>query len=188
MVAAVPAAPQVTAHIELPVQVVLQSPSHFTLQVVESEHAIVLPAPTSSLHIALVLHPTFADAPSLKSQTELAVHVTMLSAPPAPLHCDESLHITVSASAELPSHFDDIVQLSEQALSHVVLQSRPAAHAQAESVHVHPVPVQIGALLSLPHAATRRKHAAIIKRVIRSLREEWSPASTGRANRAPQRR
>jgi hypothetical protein len=137
------------------VQVVLQSPSHLTVHVVESEHVTVLPAPTSSLHDALVLHATTASSPSLKSQSELALHVTVLPSPPCPLHIDESLHVTVSVSLELPSHFDDVVQLSEHALSpHVVLQSWPAAHTHAESVHVQPVPVHVGALLSPPHAAS----------------------------------
>ena len=105
-------------------QVVLQSPSHLTVHVVESEHATVLPAPTSSLHDALVLQTTVASSPSLKSQFELALHVTVLPSPPCPLHIDESLHVTVSESLELPSHFADVVQSSEHALSpHAVLQS-----------------------------------------------------------------
>jgi len=45
-VAAVPPAPHVTAQTALPVQVVLQSPSHLTLQFVESEHAAVLAVPS----------------------------------------------------------------------------------------------------------------------------------------------
>lgn len=56
VVAALPAAPQVTAHSELPVQVAWQSPSHLTVHNVESAHVTVLPVPTSSLHVALVLH------------------------------------------------------------------------------------------------------------------------------------
>jgi hypothetical protein len=87
-VAAVPASLQVTAHSELPVQVVLQSPMHFTLQVALSLHAIV-PLSTWILQLELMLHATVADAPSLKSQSELAVHDTELASPPRPLHIDE---------------------------------------------------------------------------------------------------
>jgi hypothetical protein len=162
----VAAAPHVTAHSELPVHVVLQSPSHLTLQVVESAHVIVLPAPTCSLQVALVLHAAVAMSPSLKSQLELAVHVTWLSAPPTPLHIELSLHVTVNASSEVPSHFAELVQLNEQAPSpQSVLQSVPAAHTQAESVHVHPTPVHVGAL-SPPHATpTIEKHRrAMIRR------------------------
>jgi hypothetical protein len=75
-VAGLAATPQVTAHSELPVQVVLQSPSHFTLQLAESVQLTVLTAPTWILHVALVLHTTMDAAPSLKSQFELALHVT----------------------------------------------------------------------------------------------------------------
>ena len=128
---------------------------------------IVLAAPTCSLQIALVLHVAVAISPSLKSQLELAVHVTWLSAPPAPLHMDVSLHVTVSASSELPSHFAPVVQLSEQGPSpQSVLQSVPAAHVQAESVHVHPTPVHVGAVSLPPHATPtmERQSRAIIFR------------------------
>jgi len=167
----VPAAPHVTAHSELPVQVVLQSPSHLTLHVVEPEHAIVLPAPTSILHVALVSQTTIDASPSLRSQFELAVQVTLLSLPPAALHCDESLHVIVIASLLSPSHFVAIVQASEQGPSQVALQSVPAAQAQLLSAHVQPVPLQTGAPLSLPQATSVVKHAATRNLVISSLRE-----------------
>jgi hypothetical protein len=144
-VAGLPASPHVTAHPVLPVQVVRQSPSHLTLQLDESAQVTVLPPPTCSLHVALVSHAAIDTAPSLKSQLELAVHVTRLPSPPLPLHSEESLQVTVSAPVVLPLHFADIVQLSEQSSSpHSVLQFAPATHAQAESVHVHPLPVQVG--------------------------------------------
>ena len=70
-----------------------------------------------------------------------------------PLHSEESLQVTVSESEELPLHLAELVQLSEHAESpHSVLQSTPAAHVHAESVHVHPVPVHVGALSSPPQA------------------------------------
>jgi hypothetical protein len=155
VVAGVSAAPHVTAHTAFPVHVVLQSPSHLTLQFDASAHVIVLAAPTCSLQVALVSHAAAADAPSLKSQSELAVQVTWLSSPPKPLHWEVSLHVTRSASLESPSHFAPLVQTREHAPSpQSVLQSVPAAHVQSLSVQVHPVPVQVGPLLSLPPHAT----------------------------------
>lgn len=147
------ATPHVTAHSALPVQVARQSPSHFTLQLDESLQAIVLAAPTCSLQVALVLHAAVAIAPSLKSQFELAVHVTSLASPPTPLHEELSLHVTVNASSEVPSHFALVVQLNEHGPSpQSVLQSAPATHVHAESVHSHPVPLHVGSLASPPHA------------------------------------
>jgi hypothetical protein len=178
-VAGLAATPHVTAHSVLPVQVVLQSPSHFTLHVDESAHAIVLPSPTWSLQFALVLHTALASAPSLKSQVELAVQVTWLLSPPTPLHSDESLHVTRNSSLELPSHFVDSVQLSEQALSpHSVLQSTPATQVHAESLHAQPVPEHTGSL-SPPHAAMVARHNVISHLVM----EPPAPSSVeGRAN------
>jgi len=86
----------VTTHPALPVQVVLQSPSHLTLQFDESEHAAVLAFPSCSLQVALVLQTTVEAVSSLKSQLELAVHVTLLSSPPVPLQADESLQVSVN--------------------------------------------------------------------------------------------
>lgn len=76
VVAGLAATPHVTAHSALPVHVVLQSPSHFTLQLEESLQVTVLAGPTWSLQVALVLHTARDAAPSLKSQLELALHVT----------------------------------------------------------------------------------------------------------------
>ncbi|MBA3504029.1 MAG: hypothetical protein H0T65_26950 [Deltaproteobacteria bacterium] len=122
-----------------------------TLQFDESAHVILLAVPTWILQVALVLHATVDISPSLKSQFELAVHVTLLTSPPIPLHSDESLHMTVSESVEFPLHLALLVQLSEHAESpHSVLQSAPAAHKHAESVHVQPAPVHVGAALSPP--------------------------------------
>jgi hypothetical protein len=145
-VAGLPATPHVTTHCVLPVQVVRQSPSHLTPQLDESAQVTVLSSPTCSLHVALMSHTTVDAASSLKSQLELAVHVTRLPSPPRPLQSEESLQVTVSAPVVLPLHFAELVQLSEQSSSpHSVLQSAPATHAQEESAHVHPVPVQVGA-------------------------------------------
>jgi hypothetical protein len=153
----------VTAHSALPVHVVLQLPRHFTLQLDESPHAIVPPS-TWILHAALMLQVTIAPSPSLKSQFELAVHVTRLSSPPAPLHSDESLQVTVSESVVLPWHLALLVQLNPQAESpHSVLQSVPATQVHSESVHVQPVPKQVGASLP-PQLATvtmKQTHKAI---------------------------
>jgi hypothetical protein len=144
-------------HSALPVHVVWQSPSHLTLQLVESAQVTVLACPTWSLQNALVWHPAVDPAPSLKSQLELARHVTTLSSPPMPLHSDESWQVTSSASLEFPLHLALFVQLSEHELSpHSVLQSAPAAHVHAESVQVQPTPEHVGAS-SPPHP----RHAII---------------------------
>ncbi len=154
-VAGLAAAPQVTAHSELPVQVVLQSPSHFTEQLDESAHVTVLASPTWSLQLALVLQLTVDIAPSLKSQSELAVHVTSLASPPVPLHCEESLHASESSPLVWPSHFVDSLQPTEQSpVPHCALQSAPATQVHALSTHSQPAPVQVGAgPSSPPHAA-----------------------------------
>jgi hypothetical protein len=86
----------VTVHAALPVQVVLQSPSHLTAQFDESEQVTVLAFPSCSLQVALVLQSTVAAASSLRSQLELAVHVTSLPSPPVPLQSDESLQVSVN--------------------------------------------------------------------------------------------
>jgi hypothetical protein len=151
IVAAVPAAPHVTAHSLPPVQVVRQLPSHFTVHVAESLHVAVLDAPSCSLQFDIMLHVAIPIAPNLKSQSDVAVHVTRLPSPPTPLHIDVSLHVTVSASSDVPSHFAAFVQFNEQSSPpHVVLQSVPAVHVHAESVHTQPVPTQAGALLPPP--------------------------------------
>lgn len=95
-VAAAPAAPHVTTHSELSVQVTLQSTSHLTVQLDEPEHAAELSSPSSSLQLALDAHVTVALASSLKSQLELSAQVIALLGPPAPLHCEESLQVTVN--------------------------------------------------------------------------------------------
>ena len=115
----------------------------------------MLAVPSSSLQTAPALHAAADCAPSLKSQFEVATQVAWLASPPMPLHAEESLHVTLSASSELPLHFAACVQFKEHASApHSVLQSDPAAHVQAESVHVHPVPVHVGALLPPPQAVT----------------------------------
>ena len=115
----------------------------------------MLPVPSSSLQTAPALHVAADCAPSLKSQFEVATQVAWLASPPMPLHAEESLQVTLSASSELPLHFAACEQSKEHASApHSVLQSVPAAHVQAESVHVHPVPVHVGALLAPLHAVT----------------------------------
>jgi hypothetical protein len=114
----------------------------------------VLAVPSSSLQTAPALQVATDCAPSLKSQFEVATQVAWLASPPMPLHAEESLQVTLSASSELPLHFAACVQLKEHASApHSVLQSVPAAHVQAESAHVHPVPVHVGGLLP-PQAVT----------------------------------
>lgn len=110
----------------------------------------MLAVPSCSLQFAPALHVATDCASSLKSHFEVATQVTWLASPPMPLHSEESLQVTLSASSELPLHFAACVQFKEHASApHSVLQSVPAAHVQAESVHVQPVPVHVGALLSL---------------------------------------
>jgi hypothetical protein len=132
----------------------------------------VLAAPSSSLQTAPALHVATDCAPTLKSQFEVATQVTWLASPPMPLHWEESLQVTLSASSELPLHFAACVQFKEHASApHSVLQSVPAAHVQAESVHVHPVPLHAGALPSPPHAATaiaKLNRAMILKYTLSS--------------------
>src|SRR6185369_6623680 len=95
-------------------------------------HVIVLPPPTSILHIEPWLQVAVDDASSLKS------------------HFDVALHVTVLWSS--PSHFDAVVHASEQSPSQDVLQSVPDVHAQSALVHTHPVPLHVGAELSPPQA------------------------------------
>ncbi len=132
----------------------------------------MLVVPSSSLQTAPALHVATDCASSLKSQFEVATHVTWLASPPMPLHSEESLQVTLSASSESPLHFAACVQFKEQASApHSVLQSLPAAHVQAVSVHVHPVPVHVGALLSPPHAVVaiaKLNRAAIFKYTLSS--------------------
>lgn len=152
-------------------QVVLQSPSHFTEQVDESAHVTVLASPTWSLQFALVLQLTLAIAPSLKSQSELAVHVTSLASPPVPLHCEESLHVSDNSPLVWPSHLVESLQATEQSpVPHCALQSAPATQVQALSTQSHPAPVQVGAGASLPpHAAASanpKQSKALVPRFI----------------------
>lgn len=115
----------------------------------------MLDIPSSSLQTAPALHVAADCAPSLKSHFEVATQTAWLASPPMPLHSEESLQVTLSASSELPLHFAACVQLKEHASApHSVLQSIPAAHAQAESVHVQPTPAHVGALLPPPQAVT----------------------------------
>ena len=127
----------------------------------------MLAVPSFSLQTAPALHVATDCAPTLKSQFEVATQVTWLASPPMPLHWEESLQVTLSASSELPLHFAACVQFKEHASApHSVLQSIPAAHVQAESAHVQPVPVHVGALLSPPQAVTaieKLSRAMIIK-------------------------
>ena len=125
-------------------QLVLQSPSHLTLQVAEPVQVIALEASTSSLQVEPLLQLTTAAPPSLKSQFELALHVMWLSSPPLPLHCEVSLQVTVSAWFESPLHFAPLVLEGAGWFRHSVLQSPPAAHVHVESVQAQPVPVQVG--------------------------------------------
>jgi len=178
-VAAVPAAPHVTAQTALPVQVVLQSPSHLTLQLDESEHAAVLAFPSCSLHVALVLQATAAAAPSLKSQLELAVQVRSLASPPTPLQSDESLQVRVKAPLVWPWHFVESLQLSEQSpVPQSVLQSAPTVHVHAESTHAQPVPEQVGAGASLPPQAAAHANVKESKAMDPSFISLASPAIT----------
>src|SRR5688572_1027554 len=99
----------------------------------------------------------------------MASQVITLPSPPAPLHCDVSLHVSVSGPSVLPSHFAAVVQSSEQASSpHSVLQSVPAAHVHAESVHEQPVPVQTGSAVSSPPQPMPPKDATRMM-----LRKAW---------------
>jgi hypothetical protein len=147
------AAPHVTVHCELSVHVARQSASHLMVHADEFAQVTLLASPSCSLHVALSLHVTADAGPNFRSQVELAVHVARLPAPPTPLHSDESLQVRVSCSYELALHLAELEHTSWQSASpQVVLQSAPATHVQAASVHVQPVPVHAGSGTRLPHA------------------------------------
>jgi hypothetical protein len=151
-------------------QVALQSPSHLIVQTDVPLHVIVLPPPTSILHIEPWLQVAVDDASSLKSHFDVALHVTVLWSPPAPLHSDVSLQASVNAPPASPSHFDAVVHASEQSPSHDVLQSVPDVHAQSALVHTHPVPLHVGAELSPPQAIVVVAKPKATSHVIRMAR------------------
>jgi hypothetical protein len=180
-VAGAAASPHVTAHSELPVHVVRQSPLHFTVHAVESVQVTRLIAPTSILHVALALHVTADEAPSFTSQVELSAHVALLLSPPTPLHCEESAHVRASSCSDVASHFALLEHVSAQSSSpQVVLQSAPATHAHAMPEHVQPVPVHVGSESLPPHAAPSKPIASIHVRMVPSpYSDQPAPLRTG---------
>lgn len=117
---------------------------------------VTVPLSSCSLHVALPLQAAVEFAPTLKSQFDIPSQTASLSAPALPLHIEVSWHASDSAPSPLLSHFVPIVQFNEQsAAPQSVLQSAPATHSHAESVQLHPVPVQaIGGPPSSPHPPT----------------------------------
>jgi hypothetical protein len=77
IVAAVPADPQVTAQVAVPLQLTRQSPLHVTVQL-EVSRQITEPPASWSVQSAVDAHVTSADAPSAKSHFELPLHARML--------------------------------------------------------------------------------------------------------------
>lgn len=159
--AALPAAPQVTAHCAPGAHTTWQSVSHLMLHEDWSWQVTELVLPRFSLQTAELLHVAIELAPALKSQFELARQVMRLSSPPLPLHSDVSAHCKVNAPSVFPLHFAADVQSSPQSsLPHSVLQSAPAIHVQEESAQVQPVPVHVGAPELPPQAAAEPRRIA----------------------------
>jgi hypothetical protein len=100
-----PASPQLTEHVALPPQFIVQPPcGQSTVQALLPVQSSVEPEPIVMLHALPPAHVTLASVPAVRSQLEPPAHWATHPEVHVPVHVAEALHCVVQPEPQLTLH------------------------------------------------------------------------------------